>query len=90
MLQWFVNGFGAHKAIALHYINISLRSYLKQGNGRLRSRSLILQDTFNLGNFSSLGTKGTTKSPSYVNICTCKSVLLLNIIKTQDGNGQRP
>lgn len=61
MLPWFVNGFGAHKATALHYINISLHSYLKQGNGRLRSGSLILQDAFILANFSSLGTKGTAK-----------------------------
>lgn len=63
MLLWFVGGFGAHKAMALHYINISLHSHLKQGKERLRSGSLVLQDTFILANFSSLGTKETTKKP---------------------------
>lgn len=49
------------KAMALQYISVSLHSHLKQDKGRLRSGSLILQDTFILASFSSLVTKETRK-----------------------------
>ena len=51
------------KAMPLPYITISLHSHLKQDKGRLRFRSLVLQDTFILANFSSLVTKETRKNP---------------------------